>query len=198
MKRSFLKMLPLLLLTGTASADVILGAQVGKQYLDIKQTDNTGKSYEDTASSNTSLGLIIGIGQPGGGSRITAEWDGFGIGSDVDLNLLNFSYNYFLPSLTSSTSYRLRPFVGGELGYGWLDVDAQQPVFNGGDDNGILYGARIGLNLAISERAEVEVGARYSVVNLDAELTSKFPAVNSAHYEVENNKGWWIGFNIGL
>lgn len=197
MKGSFLKMLPLLLVTGSASADVILGAQAGKQYLDIKQTDSTGASVEDTATSNTSLGLILGIGQPGGGSRITAAWDSFGIGSEVDLTLLNVSYNYFLPSLTSSDSLRLRPFVGGELGYGWLDVDAQ-PFFNGGDDNGILVGARVGLNLAITERAEVEVGARYSAVNLDATLNSKIPGVNAAHYEVENNKGWWIGFNVGL
>lgn len=194
---SFLTVLPWLLVTGSAGADVLLGAQLGKQYLGIKQTDPTGATHEDTAASNASLGLIIGIGQPGGGSRITAEWDGFGIGSDVDVNLLNVSYNHFLPALTSSDAMRLRPFVGAELGYGWLSVDAP-PAFNGGDDSGVLVGARAGLNLAITDRAEVEVGARYSAVNLDARLGSRVPGVNAAHYEVENNKGWWIGFNVGL
>lgn len=187
-----------LLLSATASADVILGAQVGKQYLDVRQTSTTGAVSEDTASSNTSLGLIVGVGQPGvGGSRITAEWVSFGLGGSSDLDLLNFSYTYLLPSLASSSSLKLRPFVGAELGYGWLDVDSQ-PLLNGGDDSGLLLGARAGLNLAVSERAEIELGFRFSRVDLDATLNNKIPGGNAAHFEVENNKAWWLGFNIGL
>lgn len=186
----------LLLPVLSAHADFILGAQVGKQYLDVKQTA-PGVSQSDNLDSNTSLGLIIGVGQPGGGSRITAEWNGFEIGDEVELNLLNFSYSYFFPALPSSSSLKLRPFAGGELGYGWLDVDAQ-PFYNGGDDNGFLYGVRAGLNLAISQRAEIELGVRYGLVNLEAELAGKIPAAGTATYEVENNTAWWLGFNIGL
>ncbi len=197
MKRSacllFLCLLPAL----PASADFILGAQVGKSWLDVTQTA-PGVSQSDSLDSNTSLGLIIGAGQPGGGSRITAEWNGFEIGGEVALSLLNFSYNYFFPALPSSSSLKLRPFVGGELGYGWLDVDAQT-FYNGGDDSGLLYGARAGLNLAISQRAEIEVGVRYGLVNLEAELAGRGLAAGTrASYEVENNTAWWLGFNIGL
>ncbi|MDQ8038716.1 MAG: hypothetical protein REI12_14940, partial [Pedobacter sp.] len=142
----------------------------------------------------TGLGLIVGVGQPGGGSRVVAEWTSYAIGDEVDLNLLNFSYNYFLPAISTS---RLRPFVGGELGYGWMDVD-EQVAYHGGDDNGLLYGARFGLNLAIGDKAEIEVGGRYGVVGLDAELAGKIPAAGTAHYEVENSMGWWLGFNVGL
>jgi len=184
----------LLALTGVARADLILGAQVGQQSLKIKQTDNLGNVYEDTADGDTSLGLIIGIGQAGaGGSRITGEWSSFGIGGDADLNLLNVGYTGMLPALNSSSALKLRPFVGAELGYGWLDVD-QQAFFNGGDDSGLIYGARAGLNLAVTERAEIEVGLRYSRVGLDAEL----PGSSPAHFDVESNQGWWIGFNVGL
>jgi len=182
---------------GVVSADVILGAQLGRQSLDIRQTDSFGNVEEDTAESDTSLGLIVGVGQPGGGSRIVAEWHAFSIGDEVDLDLLDVSYSYFFPSLTQSSDSQLRPFVGGDLGYGWLDVSAL-PGYDSGDDSNILYGVRAGLNLAISNRAELEIGARYTVVDLDAELDSRFPLLNSAHYEVENNKGWWIGFNFGI
>lgn len=173
-----------------AHADFILGAQVGRSYLDVNQTS----SGEDRLETNTGLGLIVGVGQPGGGSRVVAEWSSYAIGGEVDLNLLNFSYNYFLPAISTS---RLRPFVGGELGYGWMDVDAQG-AYHGGDDNGLLYGARLGLNLAIGDKAEVEVGGRYGVVGLDAELAGKIPAAGTAHYEVESSMGWWLGFNVGL
>ena len=189
-------LLPLLLLAAPVHADFILGAQVSKQYLDLRYSDMFGSS-EDSADTKAGLGLIIGFGQPGGGSRITAELNGYEIGDAADLNLLNFSYNYFFPVLLSSSRLKLRPFAGGELGFGWLDVSAQ-PLYTGGDDSGLLFGARVGLSLAMSERAEIELGARYSVVNLDAELSGKSPAAGTAHYEVENNKGWWLGFNIGL
>ncbi|MGH8492925.1 MAG: hypothetical protein ACRERR_07445 [Moraxellaceae bacterium] len=179
-----------------AAADVILGAQVGRSYLDVHQTA-PGVDESDTLNSNTSLGLIIGVGQPGGGSRIIGEWSGYQIGGEVDLSLLNFSYNYFFPALPSSSNLKLRPFVGGELGYGWLDVDAQS-FYNGGDDNGLIYGARLGLNLAISQRAEIELGGRYGIVGLDAELAGKLPVAGTAHYEVDSSMGWWLGFNIGL
>lgn len=175
-----------------AHADFILGAQVGKSYLDVNQT----LEGEDRLETNTSLGLIIGVGQPGGGSRMVAEWSSYSIGSSVDLDLLNFSYNYFLPAFPS-TGGKLRPFVGGELGYGWMSVDSQT-FYNGGDDNGLLYGARLGLNLGIGERAEVELGGRYGAVGLDAELSGKLPGLATAHYEVENSMGWWLGFNIAM
>lgn len=175
-----------------AHADFILGAQVGKSYLDVNQT----VEGEDRLETNTSLGLIIGVGQPGGGSRMVAEWSSYSIGNEVDLDLLNFSYNYFLPAFPS-TGGKLRPFIGGELGYGWIDVDSQT-FYNGGDDNGLLYGARLGLNLGIGERAEIELGGRYGVVGLDAELSGKLPGLAPAHYEVENSMGWWLGFNIAM
>lgn len=175
-----------------AHADFILGAQVGKSYLDVNQT----VEGEDRLETNTSLGLIIGVGQPGGGSRMVAEWSSYSIGNEVDLDLLNFSYNYFLPAFPS-TGGKLRPFIGGELGYGWMDVDSQT-FYNGGDDNGLLYGARLGLNLGIGERAEIELGGRYGVVGLDAELSGKLPGLAAAHYEVENSMGWWLGFNIAM
>lgn len=178
-----------------AHADFILGAQVSKSWLDVTETA-PGFSASDRLDSKAGLGFIFGLGQPGGGSRISAEWSGFEIGGEVDLGLLNFSYSHFLPALPVSSSLSLRPFVGGELGYGWLDVDAQ-PLYNGGDDSGLLYGARAGLNLAISDRAELELGLRYGMVNLEAERTSKVGA-GRATYEVENNTAWWLGFNIGL
>lgn len=196
MKR-FFPLLPLLLLPALpAHADLILGAQVSKQYLDLRYSDMLG-STEDSADTRAGLGLIVGFGQPGGGSRMTAEWSGYEIGDEAELNLLNFSYSYFFPALSSSSALKLRPFAGGELGFGWLDVAAQS-LYREGDDSGLLFGARVGLNLAISERAEIELGARYSVVNLDAALSGKLPGAGVAHYEVENNKGWWLGFNIGL
>lgn len=185
-----------LLLSVTASADVMLGAKLGRQYLDVQQTA-PGVDVSDNISSNTGLGLIVGIGQPGGGSRIVVEWTSLDIGDDAGLDLLNISYNHFFPPLPSSSSLKLRPFVGGELGYGALDVDAQ-PAYNAGDDMGVLFGARVGLNLVVSERAEIELGARYSAVNLEAELSGKTPAAGTARYAVENNSGWWLGFNIGL
>ncbi|NPU95352.1 MAG: hypothetical protein HPY82_25940 [Gammaproteobacteria bacterium] len=180
-----------------ASADLILGAQIGRQSLDIRVTDSFGNVEEDTSESDTSLGLIVGVGEPGGGSRIVAEWHAFSIGDEVDLDLLDVSYSYFFPSLTKSSDSQLRPFIGGDLGYGWLDVSAI-PGYNSGDDSNILYGVRAGLNLALGNRVEFEVGARYTVVDLDAELDSRFPFLDPAHYEVENNKGWWVGFNFGF
>ncbi|MFZ5601671.1 MAG: hypothetical protein ACOY7J_04385 [Pseudomonadota bacterium] len=182
---------------GAANADLILGAQLGKQSLDIRLTDSFGNVEEDTTESDTALGLIVGVGQPGGGTRIVAEWHSFSIGDEVDLDLLDVSYSYFFPSLTKSSESQLRPFVGGDLGYGWLDVSAI-PGYDSGDDSNILYGVRAGLNLAIGSRAELEVGARYTIVDLDAELDSRFAILDPAHYEVENNKGWWIGFNFGI
>ncbi len=189
-------LLSLLLLPALpAHADFILGAQVSKSWLDVTETA-PGFSASDRLDSKAGLGFIFGLGQPGGGSRISAEWSGFEIGGEVDLSLLNFSYSHFLPALPVSGSLSLRPFVGGELGYGWLDVDAQ-PLYNGGDDSGLLYGARAGLNLAISDRAALELGLRYGMVTLEAERTSKVGA-GRATYEVENNTAWWLGFNIGL
>jgi hypothetical protein len=196
MKR-FVPALSLLLLPVLpAHADFILGAQVSKSWLDVTQTA-PGFSASDRLDSKAGLGFIFGVGQPGGGSRISAEWSAFEIGGEVDLDLLNFSYSYFFPALPASGSLKLRPFAGGELGYGWLDVDAQ-PLYNGGDDSGLLYGVRAGLNLAVSDRAEVELGVRYGRVNLEAELAGKTPAAGRATYEVENNTAWWLGFNIGL
>lgn len=199
MKRIFGVGAALVLALGATSAQaaIILGAMVGKESLDMRYTAASGQVTEDTADSDTSLGLVIGVGEPGGGNRIIGTWSGYSIGGDADLSLLNFSYNYFFPPFFQNSNLQLRPFLGGELGYGWLDVDAL-PGFNSGDDSGFLYGARAGLNLAISQRAEFEVGAHYSIVNLDASLSSKLPAVPAAHYEVRNNMGWWVGFNFGF
>ncbi|MDI1301726.1 MAG: hypothetical protein PSX71_07465 [bacterium] len=186
-----------LLLAGVAQADVILGAQVGTQSLAIRQTDGLGNTYEDTADSRASLGLVLGVGQPGGNSRISVGMSRFAIGSDADLALLNAGYTWLMPSLTPPSFLPLRPFVGAELGYGWLVAD-QQSLFNSGDDSGLIYGARAGLGLAITDRAEIEAGVRYGVVNLDAALPGKLPGVQPAHFEVESSRGWWIGFNVGL
>src|SRR6218665_851006 len=58
-------LLPLLLLAAPVHADFILGAQVSKQYLDLRYSDMFGSS-EDSADTKAGLGLIIGFGQPGG------------------------------------------------------------------------------------------------------------------------------------
>src|SRR5688572_9524109 len=81
--------------TGVASADVILGAQVGKQSLDVKQTNSFGETDKDTIDSDTSFGLVIGVGEPGGGSRIIGEWASFEIGDSVELDILTVAYSYF-------------------------------------------------------------------------------------------------------
>jgi opacity protein-like surface antigen len=192
-----------LLVAGPASADVFVGAQVGKQYLDVRQTDGSGYVSDDTVSSNTSLGLAIGVGQMNGGSRISAELERYSISGAVDLDLFNFSYSYLfsLPSSLSlsrfSDNLKLRPFIGAELGYGWMDVDSQ-PLFNGGSDSGAQVGARAGLNLAITRRAEIEAGYRFSRVGLETTLTGKYRDIPSEQYDVRNNQGWWIGFNIAM
>lgn len=187
----------LCVLPALAQAELLLGAQLGQQYLDIRQTDSLGRIYEDKVDSRPALGLIVGAGQAGGGDRFTGEWRSFGIGGDVDLDMLLFSYNHFFPDWTPPGELRLRPFVGAELGYGWLEVEAQQ-AYQSGDDNGLNYGLRTGLNLVMSQRAELELGLRYSQVSLDATLNSKLPLIPAAHYEVRNNSGWWLGFNIAL
>lgn len=186
-----------LLFAGVVQADVMLGAQVGTQSLAIRQTDGLGNAYEDTADSRASLGLVLGVGQPGGNSRISAGMSRFAIGTDADLALLIVGYTRLMPSLTPPSFLPLRPFVGAELGYGWLAVD-QQASFDGGDDRGLIYGVRSGLGLAITDRAEIEAGVRYGVVNLDAALPGKLPGALPAHFEVESNRGWWIGFNVTL
>ncbi|HVL01204.1 MAG TPA: hypothetical protein VM553_15405 [Dongiaceae bacterium] len=183
--------------TGAASADVILGAQVGKQSLDVKQTNSFGETDKDTIDSDTSFGLVIGVGEPGGGSRIIGEWAGFEIGDNVELDILTVAYSYFFNGVAVSSSAQLRPFVGADLGYGWLDVSAI-PGYNSGDDANFTYGARAGLNLAFAKTAELEIGVRYGVVNLEAELDSRIPFLDPAYYEVENNQSWWIGLNFGL
>ncbi len=186
-----------LVVSGVASADVILGVQLGKQSLDIRQTDGLGNVQNNTEESDTTLGLVVGFGQPGGGNRIFVEWNDFSVEDDVDVALLDISYSYFLPSLTKSAEAALRPFIGGDLGYGWLDISAA-PGYESGKDSNILYGVRTGLNLSIGYRAEVELGMRYTVVDLDADLDSRFPLLNSGRYEVKNSKAWWIGVSVGI
>jgi hypothetical protein len=193
----FFPLIILMIFSVTAQADMILGAQVGKQSLALKQTDNVGNVYESTTESNAGLGLVIGFGQPGGDKRMVVELNRYLIGGEADLRILNLSHSWLLPALVPSAAMKLRPFLGAELGYAWLDVDQQQ-FFNGGDDNGLVYGVRAGLSLALTERAEIEVGARYGLLGLDAELTGKVPGINSAHFEVESSQGWWIGFNVAL
>ncbi len=186
-------LLPFLLITATpVVADVLLGAQVGRQSLETRQTA-PGVDVSDTVTTDTALGIIVGVGSPGGGSRITGEYGSFQIGSRVDLGLFNLGYVQMFPAAELGSDLRLRPFLGAELGYGWLKVDAVSPYSNG-RDSGPLVGARAGLNLVITERAELEFGLRYSRVGLDAELQGP----GTAHYEVESNRGWWIGFNVGL
>ena len=186
-----------LVVPGMASADVLLGAQFGNQSLDIRQTNALGMVEKDTRESETALGLIVGFGRPGGGDRILIEWNGFTVEDRVEVDLLEVSYNYFLPNLTQSNVSKLRPFIGGSLGYGWLDVSSM-PGYASGDDGHILYGVRTGLNLALGNWIEFEVGMRYTAVDLDAELDSRLPLPNSAHYEVSNSRAWWIGFSMGI
>lgn len=186
-----------LAISGAASADIILGAQLGKQSMDIRQTDGFGNAHNETEESDTTLGVIVGFGRPGGGDRIIVEWSGFSIEDEVDVDLLDISYSYFLPSLTESADSALRPFIGADLGYGWLDVSAT-PAYASGKDSNFLYGVRAGLNLAIGDRAEVELGVRYTVVDLDADLDSRFPFLDSGRYEVKNSQAWWVGFSVGI
>ncbi len=196
MKRLACFLVCLLPVLPAGAADVTLGAQLGRQYLDVRQT-TAGVSQSTRLDGDTDLGFVVGLGRPGGGSRVAVEWNGFESGL-IGLDLFSFSYSYFFPALPLSAELGLRPFLGGELGYGWLDVDATS-AYNGGDDSGLLYGARTGLNLAISQRAEIELGLRYSRIGLEAERAGKgVNAGSTALYEVENNKGWWLGFNIGM
>lgn len=105
---------------------MILGAQLGKESLALKQTDNLGIVYESTTESNAGLGLVIGFGQPGGDRRIVVELNRYLIGGEADLRVFSLSHTWLLPALTQSAALKLRPFLGAELGYAQLGVDQQQ------------------------------------------------------------------------
>lgn len=181
------------LLATVARADVILGAQVGRESLGVSQTFN-GMTSEDTLDTSTALGLVAGIGKPGGGDRLLVSYESYRLGDVGDLGIFAVGYHWFLPAMATTSDFRLRPFVGGEVGYGALDVSAQ-PGLSSGRDSNVTYGLHAGLNLVVSERAEVELGLRYTRIDLAADQQG---AAGAARFAVDNNKGWWLGFNLGL
>lgn len=179
---------PLLALAGPAAADMLLGARVGQESLAVKYRA-PGVSQSDTLTSRAGLGMVLGLGRPGGGSRLTAAYASSEISRGMDLSLLNVGYVQMLPGWEAGPHLQLRPFVGGELGYGWLRVDRPAGT---GRDSGPQAGVKAGLNLVLTERAELELGLRYSRVGLEAELPG------AVAYEVRDSRGWWLGFNVGL
>ena len=52
-----------------------------------------------------------------------------------------------------------------------------------------------GLNLRVGAQAEVEAGLRYSHIGLAA---TRQGSAGSDRLQVDADKGWWLGFNLGL
>lgn len=181
------------LLATTARADVVLGVQVGRQALAVRQTVN-GATQESSLTTDTAVGLVAGIGRPGGGDRLLVGYESYRLGDAGDLGNVSLAYHWFFPVLVATSDLGLRPFLGGEAGYGWLDLPAQ-PGLGAAHDSNVTYGARAGLNLVIAARAEIELGLRYTRLGLAAD---QYGSAGSARFAVDSNSGWWLGFNLGL
>ena len=186
-------MLSCMLLATAARAEVIAGVQVGRQALDVRQTVN-GVTRDDTLDAGTAVVLVAGIGRPGDSGRLLAGYEGYHLGDTGDVGIFTLAYQGFSPALAATPEFELRPFLGGEAGYGWLGL-SPQPGLGAGHDSGIAYGVRAGLNLVLSRQAEIELGVRYRRIGLAADQFG--PAV-SAHVTVDGSRGWWLGFNLGL
>lgn len=188
-------LLPLMLcsLGSTAHADVMIGAQVGQQSLDVR-TERNGAARSDRLTTNTAVSLLFILGQPGGGDRISLDYSAYRLGHGDEMGSANLGYTHFFPSITDANTPALRPFLGAELGYGWLSLDAE-PGLASAKDRGLVYAARTGLNLAIADRLELEVGGRYGWLQLDA--TQRGPA-GQASLKVESTAAWWLGVNFAL
>ncbi|MDP2226727.1 MAG: hypothetical protein Q8J78_04550 [Moraxellaceae bacterium] len=184
----------LLVLAVPAQADLLLGARVGQQQLGIKESLNGVVVSDTSLTTKSALSLVVGAGMPGAeGGRLSAEFASYTFG-DGALDVFALGYQHLLPALNTHPLYRLRPFVGGDAGYGRLVRDAQ-PLFGRSDDKGLNAGPRGGLNLTVGERAEVELGLRYTWLGLTAEQQG---AGGTAVTEIRDNRAWWIGFNIGM
>lgn len=178
----------------TARADVVLGMQYGQQSLAVQQTLNNVLVSDDTLTTESALGLVVGIGMPGGNARIMAEYAAYDLGNDNSLDLFSLGYTQFLPLLKLAPDTGLRAFLGAELGYGTLRM-ASQPGLGEGSDTRLLYGVHAGLNMAIGNQAEVEVGVRVSEVGVEA---SQQGVVGDVRTGVSRNQAWWVGVNFGM
>jgi hypothetical protein len=193
MRRSWWSWPLLLLCAAVARADVIVGLQLGRQSLDMREIVN-GTTRSGTLTTDPALGLVAGMGQPGGGDRVFVGYESYTLGNQDELGIFSVGYHGLLPALASGPGLALRPFLGAEAGYGRLDL-AAGPGLGAASDSHFTYGARAGLNLALSAHAEIEAGVRYSVIDLAAPRQG---TAGSDRLEIETNRGWWLGFNLGL
>lgn len=132
---------------------------------------------------DTGTGFILGAAL---GARLDDNWRGeieFAY-QDSDVDNLNaeggvISDNIIIPTLGDVTSYTilanlwydvdpindtgLRPYVGGGIGYGAVDIDLNTPGLNflNGDDGGFAYQVGAGVTWDINEQSTFELGYRY-------------------------------------
>ena len=189
--------LPLLLAlgAGSAHADLLLGAQVGRQQLSVEERVNGSLVNDDDLRTRTALALVIGAGTPGAdGARVSLGGASHEFSGGGDLDLLTLGYQQMLPAFNPEAGYRLRPFFGVDLGFGRLARDAQ-PLFGRARDSGLTTGVTGGLNLALGGKAELELGLRYSRLDLEVEQQGLGGAATT---RLRDNRAWWVGFNVGL
>ena len=104
------------------------------------------------------------------------EVDVFEEDAEVLAGMLNVFYDF-------NRGGRFQPYIGAGVGYGQLDFDDL-------DDSGLAYQAMAGVGIAVSERATIDVGYRYFVMD-DLELDLDGPVdVSYEHQAVTVGLRW--------
>jgi OOP family OmpA-OmpF porin len=99
---------------------------------------------------------------------------------DEDAEVLAGMFNVFYDF---NRGGRFQPYIGAGVGYGQLDFDDL-------DDSGLAYQAMAGVGIAVSERATIDVGYRYFVMD-DLELDLDGPTdVSYEHQAVTVGLRW--------
>jgi len=77
---------------------------------------------------------------------------------DYSQSTVDLSVDYFI--LGSGNT--VKPYIGGVIGYTWLDDDHSAT-----DDSGMVYGGEAGIVIDITESIDLDLGYRYSWLDLD-------------------------------
>lgn len=160
----------------------------------MKTSVDGRSSFSGALDTDTAVGVVAGVGQPGDGDRFFLGYEDYRLGDQDDLAIIAPAYQHFLAGMEAVPGMPLRPFLGAQLGYGWLDRPAAAGL-DAASDSHVTYGLSAGLNLQVGAQAEVEAGLRYNHIGL---AVSRQGSAGSDRLQVDADKGWWLGFNLGL
>lgn len=172
--------LAVLLASGLMAADN--GVYVG---LDIGKTDYSMEASAQGISEDTSVDFTSYTFKTGyyldANNRVYASYQYIDI-DETDAGIYSVGYDYLIGA-TNAT----KPFIGAFVGYGTIEDNEM-----GMDLSGAVFGAQIGVKIALNDNFSLETGFRYMKTNMDDSMNIYGVDVD---LEVDDVKNLFFGMN---